>query len=478
VNAGDRELVMAGEKNILIMNGKESMWKTIKKELARIGYGVEEVFDGDSGLAQLADGEFQVVLLSSELSEMECNRTLRRIKETHPSIEVIVLAENSTMRSAFDAMRLGAYDYLTKPFNLNQVISDIENAIEHCSRRSNGRYINRELPRPTLPSRLVGESSQMKSILCLVQKVAPTDSAVLIQGETGTGKGLIASAIHGNSSRWDKSFIVVNCSAIPDTLLESELFGYEKGAFTDATRLKHGLLEVANGGTLFLDEVSEISPSVQSKLLRVVETGDFRRLGSNQEIQVDLRIICATNKDLYEEVASRRFREDLYYRLSVVTITVPPLRERPDDIPLLVNFFLDNLRISGKGKKTISTEVLEMLKDYDWPGNIRELRNVIERVIILSERNRIEVADLPPFIQKYKTAKQLFLMPPEDRYLTLEEMEKMYIEKVLEYCHGHRTRAAEILGITRHTLYNKLKHFGIGDKKITSFKAFRKKYPS
>jgi len=466
---------MAEGKNILLIGSKESIQKALKKELIQIGYSVEEVFDGDTALEELGNEEFQVVLLNSELPDIEGNKILKNIKETHPSIEVIVLAEHSTMRSAFDSMRLGAYDYLTNPSNLDEVISIVERAVEHCRKHRSSRDINRELSRGSLPSNMVGEGSAMKSILDFIQKVAPTDSAVLIQGETGTGKALIANAIYKNSSRWDKSFIVVNCSAIPDTLLESELFGYEKGAFTDATRLKHGLLEAANGGTLFLDEVSEIRPNLQSKLLRVVETGDFRRLGSNQEIHVDLRIICATNTDLYREVASRRFREDLYYRLSVVTITVPPLRERPDDIPLLVNFFLDNLKVSGKGKRTISPEALEMLKEYDWPGNIRELRNIIERVIILGERNSIEVADLPLIIQKHKSVKKSFLMPGEERYLTLEEKEKIYIEKILEHCHGHRSRAAEILGVTRHTLYNKLKHFGIDEKKITSFKSSRKK---
>jgi len=451
------------------------MRETLKEELVQIGYSVEEVVDGDTGLEELENGKFQVILLSSELQDIDGNEVLKTIKETHPYIEVIVFAEHSTMRSAFDSMRLGAYDYLTNPFNSNEVISIVERAIEHCRKYRTNRDIIRDLPRPSPPSNMVGESSEMKSILDLIQKVAPTDSAVLIQGETGTGKGLIANAIHKNSSRWDKSFILVNCSAIPDTLLESELFGYEKGAFTDATRLKHGLLETADAGTLFLDEVSEISPGLQSKLLRAVETGNFRRLGSNEEIQVDLRIICATNRDLYREVASRRFREDLYYRLSVVTITVPPLRERPDDIPLLVNFFLEDLKVSGKRKKTISPEAVEMLKEYDWPGNIRELRNVIERIIILTERNTLEVADLPPIIQKGKTLKQLFLASPEERYLSLEEMEKMYIQKILEHCRGHRSQAAGILGVTRHTLYNKLKHFGIDEKKIASFKHLRKK---
>ena len=466
---------MAKGKNILIIGGRESLRKNLKKEIFQIGYRVEEAFDRDSGLEELENGEFQVVLLSSQLPDIEGTKVLKRIKETHPSIEVIVLAEHSTMRSAFDSMRLGAYDYLTRPFDSNEIISIVERAIKHCEKDRSSGNVNWELAHRNVPSKMIGKSSVMKSILHLIKKVAPTGSAVLIEGETGTGKGLIANAIHRNSLRWNKSFIVVNCSAIPETLLESELFGYEKGAFTDATHLKHGLLETANGGTLFLDEISEISLSLQAKLLRVIETGDFRRLGSNQEIQVDLRIICATNRNLYREVASRRFREDLYYRLSVVTITVPSLRERPDDIPLLVNFFLDNLTVSGKAKKTISPEGLKMLKQYDWPGNIRELRNVIERVIILSERNTIEVADLPPIIQKHRTLKQLFLMPPEERYVTLGEMEKMYIEKILEQCRGHRSQAAGILGVTRHTLYNKLKHFGIDEKKIASFKSSRKK---
>lgn len=466
---------MAERKNILIVNGKESIWKALKKELVEKGYNVEEVFDGDAGLEELDNGEFHLVLISSRLSEIEGNRILKSIKETHPSVEVIVFAENSTMRSAFDSMRLGAYDYLTKPFDIGQVVFNVERVIERCGKRKNGRDTHPEISRKTLTSDMVGESSAMKSIFNLIKKVAPADSAVLIQGETGTGKELIAKAIHENSSRWDKSFIVVNCSAIPDTLLESELFGHEKGAFTDATRLKYGLLEAASGGTLFLDEVSEISPIVQSKLLRVVETGSFRRLGSNREIQVDLRIISATNKDLYREVLACRFREDLYYRLSVVNVYVPPLRERPEDIPLLVNFFLDNLRVSDGTRRTISPEALEMLKGYGWSGNVRELRNVIERGIILSERSKIEATDLQPIIQKNKASKQLLRTYPEEGYVTLKEMESVYIEKVLEHCRGHRSRAAQVLGITRHTLYNKLKNFGIDHRRIESFRSAPKR---
>jgi len=468
---------MIEEKNILIIGGEESICKALKKELVKKGYGVEEIIDVDNGLNELEDKEFQVALISSEVQDLDGNRILKCLKDAYPYIEVIVVAEHSTMRSAFDSMRLGAYDYLTKPFDLDKVISTVERAVQHWRKYRRVLEGSRGLSVGSLPSNIVVESSAMKSIWDLIQKVAPADCAVLVQGETGTGKGLIADAIHRNSLRRNSPFIVVNCGAIPENLLESELFGFEKGAFTDATRLKRGLLEETDGGTLFLDEVSEIRPSLQSKLLRVVETGDFRRLGSNEEIRVDLRIVSATNKDLYKEVVSRRFREDLYYRLSVVSITVPPLRERREDIPLLVAFFLKNLKVSGKGKKAISPEALEMLKEYDWPGNIRELRNVIERVIILTERNNIEVGDLPLMIQKHKTLKQLFLIPPEERYLTLEEMEKMYIEKVLESCRGHKSRAAEILGITRHTLYNKLKRFGIDERKNTSSKSFRKDSP-
>jgi len=466
---------MAERKNILIVNGKESIWKALKKELVEKEYNVEEVFDGNTGLEELDNGEFQLVLISSRLSEVEGNRILKSIKEAHPSVEVIVFAENSTMRSAFDSMRLGAYDYLTKPFDIGQVVFNIERVIERCGKRKNGRDMNPEVSQKALTSDMVGESYAMKSIFNLIKKVAPTDSAVLIQGETGTGKELIAKAIHKNSPRWDKSFIAVNCSAIPDTLLESELFGHEKGAFTDATRLKHGLLEAASGGTLFLDEVSEISPMVQSKLLRVVETGSFRRLGCNREIQVDLRIIGATNKDLYREVLACRFREDLYYRLSVVNVYVPPLRERLEDIPLLVNFFLDNLRVSDGSRRTISPEALEMLKGYGWSGNVRELRNVIERGIILSERSRIEATDLQLIIQESKASKQTVQTLTDQGYVTLKEMESAYIEKVLDHCRGHRSRAAQVLGITRHTLYNKLKNFGIDDRRIKSFQPTRKR---
>jgi DNA-binding NtrC family response regulator len=466
---------MSEKRNILVISGKESIWKTIGKQLSRIGYKVKEIFDKDTVLEELENKEFEVIILNSELPGIDAHKVIKTVKNTYPFIEVIVLAEHSTMRLAFDLMRSGAYDYLTQPFDVNKVILTVKQAVEHY-RKSRNSLIPQELSFRNVPANMVGESSLIKSILDLVQKVAPTDSAVLIQGETGTGKGLVAEAIYRNSLRWNKPFVVVNCSAIPDTLLESELFGYEKGAFTGANRLKQGLLEEANKGTLFLDEVSEINISLQAKLLQVVETGRFRRLGSNKEIQVDLRIICATNRDLYKEATSRRFRKDLYYRLSVMTISVPSLKERAEDIPLLIKFFLENLKVSGKGNKTISPEVMEILKEYDWPGNIRELRNVIERAIIMTNgKDTVEVRDLPSIIQKHKTVKQLFLFPPDKKYPTLEEMEKVYIEKVLRQSHGHRSQAAKILGVTRHTLYNKIKQFRISERKLASFKNPSKK---
>lgn len=470
------------ERNILIIGTpgcREPLQEMLKDKLAKLGYYIKIISNIDIALKYLKSEKIPVVFLCEKLADINKNKIINNIKKEHFSTEVIVLGQHSTMRSAFDSMRLGAYDYLIKPFDVDRIILTVEQiTTKYYEKSENNHKINRELSNQSIRSDIVGESSAVKTILNLTHKIAPTAATVLIQGETGTGKGLIADAIHKNSLRWNKPFIVVNCSAIPESLLESELFGYEKGAFTDATCLKHGILEAANGGTLFLDEISELSLNLQSKLLQVVETGQFRRLGSNREAQVDLRIISATNVDIYRNVVSNHFRKDLYYRLSVININVPPLRERTEDIPLLSNFFLENIAVSGKRRKTISPEAMETLQSYNWPGNIRELRNVIEQILILTETDITGVRDLPPNIQKHETLKQLLLLPPEEGFLTLEEVEKIYVEKTFQHCRGHRGKTAEILGITRHTLYNKLRQFKINVKKSFLFDLHRKKEPS
>lgn len=448
--------------SILVVGNGVALWKEIQSRLSESGFRVKAVRDGKSGLKVLEEEEFDVVLMNAEFPHTKAGDILRAAKSICPFSEVIVLAQDGGMKAAFDFMRMGAYDYITRPLEIDKIVSIAQRALEEALRTKTRRWVGGKTADSSITSKMIGKSSAVKSVVGIINKVAQTDSSVLLLGETGTGKSLIAHALHQGSRRSSSPPTVVNCCTIPETMMESELFGFEKGAFTDAKQCKPGLLEVANGSTLFLDEVGDLSPKLQSKLLQVVETGTFRRLGSNREMKVDIRVISATNKDLRS--SSSDFREDLYYRLGVITIDVPSLRNRTEDIPSLTTHFMDALKSTTMPHKEISSAAMNIMQGYSWPGNIRELRNVIERLMILVDRDTIEVSDLPPAIQKQSLEARTDILPRKGRLPTLKEVERTYIERVMKQYDGQRTKAAEILGITRATLYNKLKKYGVSSE--------------
>jgi DNA-binding NtrC family response regulator len=447
---------VAIKPNVLIVDDDEGVRSFLSKALSRQGYPVNTASDGKEVLHLLKRETFQIVLLDLNLPKISGVELLKVIKKEYPQTEIIVISGHGTMRTALDSLKMGAYDYLHKPFEIDDLITTVERVTEYLTLSSRCQMMQERLSSSIEIPNLIVESPNMKVVLDLIQKVAPTDSNILIEGETGVGKEVVAKHIHKRSKRSEESFVTVHCAALPDTLIESELFGYEKGAFTDATDLKYGLLEIGDKGTVFLDEIGDLSANLQAKILRVVETKKFRRLGGSKEIEVDVRIISATNKNLSEEVNAHRFRDDLFYRLVVMRVEIPPLRARKEEIPQLVEYFLGKCAVSGKREKSILPEALELLKKYDWPGNIRELRNIIEQAIILSEKEIIEVEDLPLPVQKFNLTKEISEKTP-----TLLEVEKRYIKKVLQENQGNRGKVARILGISPRSLYYKIKHYGI-----------------
>lgn len=450
---------MTEKLNILVVDDDESIRNVFRRALLHKGWNVETAKNGEESLTYLERQKYQIVLLDVKMPKLNGLEVLKIIKRNYSETEVIMVTGHGSARMVQESLQLGAYDYLSKPVNINDLQDLVERVSKHIKSTSDSEIYGTKIScQYELPD-IIGNSPAIKSVVSLIQKIAHTSSNVLIQGETGTGKEIVARNIHKNSQRKDKGFITVNCAALPDTLLESELFGYESGAFTDASKLKRGLLEAANGGTLFLDEIADLNLALQAKLLRAVELGVFRRLGSNTEIQVDIRVISATNKDLIKEIDSHKFREDLFYRLGVIAINIPPLRERKEDIPLFVDYFLKTM--AGQKKKEITKESLEKLKEYSWAGNIRELRNVIERMIILVDKDCIELTDLPNFIQDAHVFAQVKPLAKNENILTLAEQEKEYIKKILEITKGNRTKASKILYISRYTLIKKIKRYGI-----------------
>jgi DNA-binding NtrC family response regulator len=357
-------------------------------------------------------------------------------------------------------MKFGAYDYLTKPCRFDELKNVLGKAYEKVKLTRRNVILEKELARKNAPQKLIGESSVFRETVNMAIKVASSDCTVLLQGESGVGKEVIARLIHANSLRKEKQFVVLDCASLQEALLESELFGHEKGAFTGAYSLKHGLLEVADSGTFFMDEIGEIGPSIQSKLLRVLETGTFRRVGGIKDVNVDVRIIAATNKDLMRMVEEKTFRDDLFYRLNVISISIPPLRNRSEDIPQLAEHFLKNALGENTDEKKISPKAMELLMNHEWPGNIRELQNVIHRAVILSEDNQIKPSDLPSNLQD----KVIFTDDSGDELLApLEEMEKKYISFLLKKFNGHRGKVARTLKMSERNLYRRLGKLGLRD---------------
>ncbi len=442
---------------VLVVDDERPTRLLMEKELPRAGCAVTSVESGEGALEQLRARDFDVVLLDLKMPGIGGLEALRRIRDSGASAEVVVLTGHPDVHSAIEAMKLGAYDYLTKPFKLAEVEVVLRRAAERKRLQKENAALRRMVAQREPFPLIIGQGQAMTAVLQTVERIAPTDANVLLEGESGTGKGLVAQAIHRRSPRATGPFLVITCSGFQDPLLESELFGHEKGAFTGATSVKQGLFEVADRGTLFLDEVGEMSPAMQAKLLQVLDSRELRRVGGTRVQRVDVRIIAATNKDLALEVRTGRFRDDLYYRLNVVGVVVPPLRERREDIPLLVEHFLKQLQITAGKAKTVSPEALQCLVQYVWPGNVRELANAIERLIILTPGEVIGVEQLPPNIRSPLGAPHGRSSGPA----SLAEMERLHITRVLLETGGKKMQAARLLGIDLKTLNHKMKIYNI-----------------
>ncbi|WP_083238902.1 sigma-54-dependent transcriptional regulator [Caloranaerobacter ferrireducens] len=446
-------------KRILIADDEKNMIWALKRALGKEGYDIITAENGKKAVEVFIEKEPSLVLLDLKMPEMDGIEALRIIKEYNAKIPVIILTAHGTTQTAVEAMKIGALDYITKPFDIDELKIVIKKALDYKNLNDEVNYLKEKIKENT--ERIIYKSNKMKAVLDIVHKVAPTDATVLILGESGTGKELIANAIHEYSKRKNGPFVKINCTALPEGLLESELFGYEKGAFTGAISRKLGKFDRAQGGTIFLDEIGEISPAMQVKLLRVLQEREFERVGGTQTIKIDTRIIAATNRDLRKMVEENKFREDLYYRLNVIPIYVPPLRDRKEDIPVLVDYFIEKYsRQMGKRKMGISMKVLDKFMQYDWKGNIRELQNVIERCVILSSGEEIEENILPDEIKrKENLANTYFSLPDEG--ISLEEVERSLILQALEKTNFNQTKAAKLLGITRHTLLYRMEKYNL-----------------
>jgi len=442
------------ESRLLIVDDEESFRKLTARELERSGYVVQTAGSLGEARQALARGAFHVVLLDVRLPDGSGLDLLSELRESFPSTDVVLLTAYGTVEEAIRAMKQGAHDFLTKPCKLAELEAVLEKVFEKQTLERGNTALERDVQRLLPTEGFVGRSPQIQEMLALLARVAETDSTVLVRGESGVGKELVARAVHRQSKRSRQPFVVVDCASLHENLLQSELFGHEKGAYTGAVRLKHGLFEVADRGTIFLDEIGEITPPLQVKLLRVLETGTFRRVGGTVDIKVDVRIIAATNRALETMLKDKSFREDLYYRLNVFSLSIAPLRERREDIPLLVEHFIRGTSITPKRNVRVSPAAMEVLTRYLWPGNVRELENVIERALILCDAGSIEPEHLPLGVRLEPS----FRPTEEDgRLVTLEEVERRYIKRVLEECKGHRHKAADILGISERNLYRKLK---------------------
>jgi two-component system response regulator AtoC len=449
---------------ILVIDDEKAIRWSLGEALKENSYGVLEADNGEKGLRLFRERSADLVLIDLRLPGESGLEVLSRIKDLDPSVPVIMMTAYGEVETAVDAMKKGAYDFVLKPFALEKLKITIANALETQNLRNELAYMKKATEGTDFKD-FVGQSQAITQIFDKLKKIGKSKAnTILITGESGVGKELVARTIHTCSHSETRPFMEINCASVPETLLESELFGYEKGAFTDAKTRKKGLVELAEGGTLFLDEIGEMGITLQSRLLRVIENKTFRRVGGVQDLRVNTRIVAATNRDLENEIEQKTFRKDLYFRLKVIPIHVPPLRGRKEDVPLLVNHFVDRFNGElGKHVKPVAREVMEVLVSYDWPGNVRELKNVIERAMLLDAEEEILLEHLPPEIHEPesggvttgKSAHVLSSFFP----MTLREVERIQIEKTLEQTKGNKSKAAGILGISRQTLREKLKSF-------------------
>jgi DNA-binding NtrC family response regulator len=449
---------------ILVVDDEEAVRSSLADWLEAAGYEVATAENGETAWAIAADHEVDLVLVDLKMPRVNGIDVLRKLKKIKPGLPVVIITAFASVDSAVLAMKEGAVDYIVKPFNPDEISMIIERLIEHQRLIKENTMLKRELTRRYRVHDLIGKSPKMATVFEMIKTVAPTKSTVLIRGESGTGKELVARAIHGLSLRNKEPFIAAACGAMPETLLEAELFGYEKGAFTGATAQHKGRIEMADKGTIFLDEIGDISPKTQVDLLRFIQEREFRRIGGKELIRVDIRIIAASNKNIEEMIANQQFREDLYYRLNVITITVPPLRERKEDIPILIeHFFTRYSAETNKPGLRVSEDAMKVLMEYHWPGNVRELENTIEHAIVVTKGAEISTSDLPAQIVKMTRHDVQPVHMPSGQ--SLGNIEKAYISNILDSNNWNIKRSAEILGINRVTLYNKIKLYQL--KKIS-----------
>ncbi len=450
-------------KRMLIIDDEENMLHMLKTILSKEGYEIVTAGNGREGLEKIKTNLFDTILCDLRMPEMDGLSFLKTVKVKNIDSTIIMMSAYGTIDLAVEAMKHGAYDYISKPFKPDEIILTLKKAEERERLRKENILLKKEINKEFGLENIITKNDKMLQIFETIHKISDYDTSVLILGESGTGKELVAKAIHYNSKRSGKPFVAINCGAIPENLLESELFGYVKGAFTDANQNKKGLFEEANRGSLLLDEIGELPSNLQVKLLRALQEGEVRKVGDTKQIKLDVRIIAATSKNLGQEVRNNSFREDLFYRLNVIQIDLPPLRERREDIPLLINHFLNRYNEKHHLKaKNISSAALNILVEYDWQGNIRELENAIERAVILSEGSRIEVSALPPDIRKLKAPREKEMVNDEYSIKKIHIiMEEQLIKKALDKTKGNRTRAAKLLEISHPSLLSKMKEFRI-----------------
>ncbi len=450
--------------NILVVDDEKSMREILEIFLKSEGYAVSVAENGEKAIEAVKKDIFDLIITDMKMPKVSGLELLKNVKQITPYTAVVIITAFGTTESAVEAMKLGAYDYIQKPFQMVDIRLVVKNALEKQKLQKDVSILKQQLKPPSLEN-IIGKSQSMQTLFSIISKTAESNASVLITGESGTGKELVAKAIHSLSPRKDNHFVAINCAAIPEGLLESELFGHMKGAFTGAASNKQGLFEVANEGTLFLDEIGEMPMSLQAKLLRVIEGGAFRRVGGVSDLNVDVRIISATNKNLQDLIELQQFREDLYFRLNVLSVKIPLLRERRDDIPLLVAHFLK--KFAGD-KKRFSKEAIELLKNYQWKGNVRELENITERVVLLCDSEVIDVEHLPEEISSVSKAEKVVVPAGGmDIETLMDNTEKAYLLKALEKTNGVKTEAAKLLNLTFRSLRHKLKKYGIDKKIIT-----------
>ncbi|MFQ5964444.1 MAG: sigma-54-dependent transcriptional regulator [Candidatus Scalinduaceae bacterium] len=451
---------MKREANILIIDDEKDQAEAIAESLRKVGYECISVMSGNEGRNMIRKDRIDLVITDLVMQDFNGMEILKEAKEKSPDTEVILITGYGTVENAVTAMQKGAATYLLKPVNINQLRAVVDKVVEKQNLMRSNIELHKQLEEKYGFGGIIGNSQQMHRIFNILKQISLTTAIVLIMGESGTGKELIASSIHYNSPRKNNPFVAINSAAISETLLESELFGHEKGAFTGAVYQRKGTFEYANNGTLFLDEIGDMPLSIQAKLLRVIEDGRITRVGSNESIKVDVRIIAATNKDLGELVREGNFREDLYYRFNVICLRLPPLRERPEDIFLLIDTFLQGFsRKYGKIIKGMTPEARKTLYRYSWPGNIRELKNCIESMVVISQNDFLDVNEIPEHI--YNSDRTALPGPVFPAGITLDEMEKELIKNTLTYVSGNRGETAKILGIGERTLYRKLDKYGL-----------------